>query len=31
MDISVTFPEELLIAARETPEAFSRLVMIYTS
>ena len=30
MDISVTFPEELLIAARETPENFSRLVMIYT-
>ena len=30
MDIIVTFPEELLIAARETPETFSRLVMIYT-
>ena len=29
MDISVTFPEELLIAARVTPERFSRLVMIY--
>ncbi len=30
MDISVTFPEELLIATRNTPETFSRLVMIYT-
>ena len=30
MDISVTFPEELLIAARETPETFSARVMIYT-
>lgn len=30
MDISVTFPEELLIAARETPETFSRKVIIYT-
>lgn len=30
MDISVTFPEELLITARETPETFSRKVMIYT-
>lgn len=30
MDINVTFPEELLIAARETRETFSHLVMIYT-
>ena len=30
MDISVTFPEELLIAARETPEKFSAKVMIYS-
>ncbi|MBO3457940.1 UPF0175 family protein [Aetokthonos hydrillicola Thurmond2011] len=30
MDISVSFPEELLIASRETPETFSHLVMIYT-
>jgi predicted HTH domain antitoxin len=30
MDISVTFPEELLIAARETPETFSPKVIIYT-
>jgi len=30
MSINVTFPEELLIAAREEKEAFSRKVIIYT-
>jgi predicted HTH domain antitoxin len=30
MTINVTFPEELLIAAREEKNAFSRKVMIYT-
>ena len=30
MSINVSFPEELLIAAREEKETFSRKVMIYT-
>ena len=30
MSINVVFPEELLIAAREEKETFSRKVMIYT-
>ncbi len=30
MNISVIFPEELLIASRESPETFSRKVIIYT-
>ena len=30
MNINVTFPEELLIAAREEKETFSRKVIIYT-
>jgi predicted HTH domain antitoxin len=30
MTINVTFPEELLIAAREEKKVFSRKVMIYT-
>lgn len=30
MSINVTFPEELLIAAREEKETFSRKVIIYT-
>jgi predicted HTH domain antitoxin len=30
MSINVTFPEELLIAAREEKSAFSRKVVIYT-
>ena len=30
MSISVTFPEELLVASREDRERFSRQVMIYT-
>ena len=30
MDVSVEFPEELLIATREEREVFSRKVMVYT-
>ena len=30
MSINVVFPEELLVAAREEKETFSRKVMIYT-
>lgn len=30
MSVSVVFPEELLVAAREERESFSRKVMIYT-
>ena len=30
MSISVTFPEELLVASKEDRERFSRQVMIYT-
>ena len=30
MDVSVKFPEELLVASREDPDVFSRKVVIYT-
>lgn len=30
MSVKVEFPESLLVASREEPEAFSRKVMIYT-
>ena len=30
MDVSVSFPEELLVASREDPKTFSRKVTIYT-
>lgn len=30
MSISVVFPEELLVASRESAETFSRKVIIYT-
>ena len=30
MDVEVVFPEEVLVALREPPEAFRRRVLIYT-